>query len=228
MKVLAMDTSNQALSVALLDGDKMVGQVTLAMKKNHSITLMPTIDFLCQSCDVKPADLNRIVVAYGPGSYTGVRIAVTTAKVLAQTLGIELVAVSSLRALVPADLLKPVVSLVDARRNHVYAGFYQGDTVLHEEGYYAIESVLELVKDWSEVTFVGEVAAFEELIHQTLPHARIRATLPDAGVLAQVSDAQPILPHALVPNYLKRVEAEEQWLEKQGVEDHGESYIRRV
>ena len=120
MKVLSLDTSNQALSVALLEEGKMVGQVTLALKKNHSITLMPTIDYLFQACDWKPTDLERIYVAYGPGSYTGVRIAVTTAKVLAQTLGAELVAVSSLRALVPADLTGPVVALMDAGRFRIY------------------------------------------------------------------------------------------------------------
>ncbi len=228
MKVLSLDTSNQALSVALLEEGKMVGQVTLALKKNHSITLMPTIDYLFQACDWKPTDLERIYVAYGPGSYTGVRIAVTTAKVLAQTLGAELVAVSSLRALVPADLTGPVVALMDARRQHVYAGFYQDGEVLQPEGYYALDKVLELMATQTSVTFVGEVAAFETTIREALPQAQILPTLPDALVLARESQGSLVDPHALVPNYLKRVEAEEQWLMKQDSVDSGESYIQRV
>ena len=71
MNILAMDTSNKALSLAILENEETLGQVTLNIKKNHSITLMPAIDFLMNSLDLKPADLDRIVVAQGPGSYTG-------------------------------------------------------------------------------------------------------------------------------------------------------------
>ena len=94
MKILAFDTSNRALSLAVLEDKELLGQVTLNIKKNHSITLMPAIDFLMNSLDLKPTDLDRIAVAQGPGSYTGLRIAVATAKTLAHTLKIELVGVS--------------------------------------------------------------------------------------------------------------------------------------
>ena len=104
MKILAMDTSNKALSLAILENKELLGQVTFNIKKNHSITLMPAIDFLMNSLDLKPADLDRIAVAQGPGSYTGLRIAVATAKTLAHTLKIELVGVSSLLALVPEQV----------------------------------------------------------------------------------------------------------------------------
>ena len=102
MKVLAFDTSSKALSVAILDGEQLLADVTVNVKKNHSINLMPAIDFLMNSVDLKPADLDRIVVAQGPGSYTGLRVAVATAKTLAYALGIELVGVSSLYALAAA------------------------------------------------------------------------------------------------------------------------------
>ena len=86
---------------------------------------MPAIDFLMSSLDLTPKDLDRIVVAEGPGSYTGLRIAVATAKTLAHTLNIELVGISSLLALVPRQQEGLVVPLMDARRNNVYAGFYE-------------------------------------------------------------------------------------------------------
>ena len=63
MNILAMDTSNKALSLAILENEELLGQVTLNIKKNHSITLMPAIDFLMNSLDMKPADLDRIAVA---------------------------------------------------------------------------------------------------------------------------------------------------------------------
>ena len=88
MKLLAFDTSSKALSVAILEDEALLAETTLTIKKNHSITLMPVIDFLMQQVDLTPKDLDRIVVAEGPGSYTGLRIAVATAKTLAHTLGI--------------------------------------------------------------------------------------------------------------------------------------------
>ncbi|EAO75186.1 protein of unknown function [Streptococcus agalactiae COH1] len=121
MKVLAFDTSSKALSVAVLNNMECLATVTINIKKNHSINLMPAIDFLMQSIDLEPQDLDRIVVAEGPGSYTGLRVAVATAKMLAYTLKIDLVGVSSLYALTNGfsenDLLVP---LIDARRNNVY------------------------------------------------------------------------------------------------------------
>ena len=146
MKLLAFDTSSKALSVAILEDETLLAETTLTIKKNHSITLMPVIDFLMQQIDLTPKDLDRIVVAEGPGSYTGLRIAVATAKTLAHTLGIELVGVSSLLALVPDDLEGLVVPVMDARRNNVYAGFYQEDQLVAPEGHFPFEEVLEQVQ----------------------------------------------------------------------------------
>ena len=74
MKLLAFDTSSKALSVAILEDETLLAETTFTIKKNHSITLMPVIDFLMQQIDLTPKDLDRIVVAEGPGSYTGLRI----------------------------------------------------------------------------------------------------------------------------------------------------------
>ena len=114
MKVLAFDTSSKALSLAILEDKQVLAETTINIKKNHSITLMPTIDFLMASLDWTPKDLDRIVVAEGPGSYTGLRIAVATAKTLAHTLNIELVGMSSLLALVPYQQEGLFVPLMDA------------------------------------------------------------------------------------------------------------------
>ena len=83
MTVLAVDTSNQALGVALLDEDKIIGEYITNMKKNHSIRIMPAIQMLMKDCERTPRDLSKIVVAKGPGSYTGLRIGVTIAKTMA-------------------------------------------------------------------------------------------------------------------------------------------------
>ena len=231
MKVLAFDTSSKALSLAILEDKQLLAETTINIKKNHSITLMPAIDFLMASLDWTPKDLDRIVVAEGPGSYTGLRIAVATAKTLAHTLNIELVGMSSLLALVPNQQEGLVVPLMDARRNNVYAGFYEHAQPVFPEAHLSfaevLEQVLEQVKDVDQVTFVGEVGAFVEQIQEQLPQANYQETLPNAANLALWAwDKEADSLHDFVPNYLKRVEAEENWLKNHA--ESGESYIKRL
>ena len=195
--------------------------------ESHSITLMPAIDFLMASLDWTPKDLDRIVVAEGPGSYTGLRIAVATAKTLAHTLKIELVGMSSLLALVPRQQEGLLVPLMDARRNNVYAGFYENAKPVMSEAHLSFAEVLEKVKDAEQVTFVGEVGPFVEQIQEHLLQANYQETLPNAANLALWAwDKKADSLHDFVPNYLKRVEAEENWLKNHT--ESGESYIKRL
>ena len=227
MKVLAFDTSSKALSLAILEDKQVLAETTINIKKNHSITLMPAIDFLMASLDWTPKDLDRIVVAEGPGSYTGLRIAVATAKTLAHTLNIELVGMSSLLALVPRQQEGLLVPLMDARRNNVYAGFYENDKPVMPEAHLSFAEVIEKVKDADQVTFVGEVVPFVEQIQEQLPQASYQETLPNAANLALwACDKKADSLHDFVPNYLKRVEAEENWLKNHS--ESGESYIKRL
>ena len=227
MKVLAFDTSSKALSLAILEDKQVLAETTINIKKNHSITLMPAIDFLMASLDWTPKDLDRIVVAEGPGSYTGLRIAVATAKTLVHTLNIELVGMSSLLALVPRQQEGLLVPLMDARRNNVYAGFYENAKPVFPEAHLSFAEVIEKVKDAEQVTFVGEVRAFVEQIQEHLPQANYQETLPNAANLALWAwDKEVDSLHDFVPNYLKRVEAEENWLKNHT--ESGESYIKRL
>ena len=227
MTVLAFDTSSKALSLAILEDKQLLAETTINIKKNHSITLMPAIDFLMASLDWTPKDLDRIVVAEGPGSYTGLRIAVATAKTLAHTLNIELIGMSSLLSLVPRQQEGLLVPLMDARRNNVYAGFYENAKPVMPEAHLSFAEVLEKVTDAEQVTFVGEVGPFVEQIQEQLPQASYQETLPNAANLALWAwDKKADSLHDFVPNYLKRVEAEENWLKNHT--ESGESYIKRL
>lgn len=227
MKVLAFDTSSKALSLAILEDKQVLAETTINIKKNHSITLMPAIDFLMASLDWTPKDLDRIVVAEGPGSYTGLRIAVATAKTLAHTLNIELVGMSSLLALVPRQQEGLLVPLMDARRNNVYAGFYENAKPVMPEAHLSFAEVLEKVTDAEQVTFVGEVGPFVEQIQEQLPQASYQESLSNAANLALWAwDKKADSLHDFVPNYLKRVEAEENWLKNHT--ESGEPYIKRL
>ncbi|MBM7642815.1 tRNA (adenosine(37)-N6)-threonylcarbamoyltransferase complex dimerization subunit type 1 TsaB [Streptococcus loxodontisalivarius] len=228
MNILAFDTSSKALSVALFADETLLGEITINVKKNHSISLMPSIDYLVATCDLTPKDLDRIVVAQGPGSYTGLRVAVATAKTLAYALKIDLVGVSSLAALTDVAFDGLVVPVMDARRNNVYVGFYENGQSISPDRHASFESVLEEVKGREKVIFVGEVASFTQQIEEVMPHALIQETLPSAKLLVELGrnkDAEDV--DAFLPNYLKRVEAEENWLKNNEATGQAD-YIKRV
>ena len=235
MKLLAFDTSSQALSVALTEDDTLLGKIDLNIKKNHSLTLMPAIDFLMTNAGLQPEDLDRIAVAQGPGSYTGLRIAVTTAKTLASTLNIDLVGVSSLAAIAAnVDVAGKVVPLIDARRQNVYAGIYENGLSVSQEQHIELDTLMETLKTEETLTFTGELANFRELIAQTLPQAKFvenaERILPNAYQIARLGAGyEPVNVDTFVPEYLKKVEAEEKWLETHA-EDQGNDthYIHKI
>ena len=96
MNLLLIDTSNQPMSIALMNDDEVLAIKTTNSKKDHSSQLMPGIQSLFNESNLKKQELDGIVVAKGPGSYTGVRIGVTVAKTLAYALNTKLYGVSAI------------------------------------------------------------------------------------------------------------------------------------
>ena len=124
MNSLLIDTSNQPLSVALMQNDEVLAEITTDSKQNHSVQLMPAISQLFEQSKIAKQKLDAIIVAEGPGSYTGLRIGVTVAKTLAYALNVKLYGVSSLKALAATidHTDKLLVPVFDARRQAVYTG----------------------------------------------------------------------------------------------------------
>ena len=128
MNYLLIDTSNQPLSVALVKDDKVEAEINSNEKRNHSAQLMPAVEKLFESASFTKNEVDAVVVAQGPGSYTGLRIGVTVAKTLAYSLDAELYGVSSLKALaatIDSTSEDDIVPIFDARREAVYAGVYR-------------------------------------------------------------------------------------------------------
>lgn len=241
MKTLAIDTSNQTLAVAVVDGQEVLGQSQTMAIKNHSTALMPAIDGLMQAVGMAPKELEQIVVAKGPGSYTGLRIGVTTAKTLAQTLNIPLIGVSSLKAVAAncVGVSQVVVPLFDARRQNVYAGAYQWHNGTLEtrikDQHISLSELLAQLKavDGQEVLFVGaDTIKFKDMIEAELPTARINQVslwnYPNGVVLAAIAKEEaPVASiHDFVPDYLKLVEAEEKWLASH--EPGVDAYVEKI
>lgn len=238
MKILALDTSNQTLAIGMMAENKILGQIQTTLNKNHSTALMPALADLAIKVGVIPSDFDRIVVAKGPGSYTGLRIGVTTAKTLADTLKIELVGVSSLKTLAAncIGVTGWIVPLFNARRNNVYAGVYQWvegelQTVIADQHLALSDLLTKLAAQ--DVYFVGDdVADFQEEIEARLPKAQINAIpawqYPNGITLAQLGLLEEKVEeiHTFLPEYLKLVEAEENWLATHKV--GAESYVEKI
>ncbi|RDU34726.1 tRNA (adenosine(37)-N6)-threonylcarbamoyltransferase complex dimerization subunit type 1 TsaB [Neobacillus piezotolerans] len=226
MRILAIDTSNYPLGVAVIDGDKVVAEYITNVKRNHSVRIMPAIEAAMKEAELSPSDLNKIVVAEGPGSYTGVRIGVTVAKTLAWTLGIPLSGVSSLKVLAMAGRYFQgyIAPIFDARRGQVYTGLYK-----FENGRLAVveSDRLAMMDDWAEkladlqekTLFVGnDVSLHLETISGKMGEkAVISATAernPRPAELAFLGKNKPDADvHSFVPNYIRLAEAEAKWLE---------------
>ena len=241
MKTLAIDTSNQTLAVAVVDGQEVLGQSQTMAIKNHSTALMPAVDGLMQAVGMAPKELEQIVVAKGPGSYTGLRIGVTTAKTLAQTLNIPLIGVSSLKAVAAncVGVSQVIVPLFDARRQNVYAGAYQWHNGTLEtrikDQHISLSELLTQLKavDGQEVLFVGaDTVKFKDMIEAELPTAHINQVsfwnYPNGVVLAAIAKEEaPVASiHDFVPDYLKLVEAEEKWLASH--EPGVDAYVEKI
>jgi len=219
MLTLAIDMSTNILSLALVQDGTVLACFDEPTKNNQSAILISRVEELLKSKDFGATDLTRIAVAIGPGSYTGIRVGVATAKSLGYALSIPVAGVSSLAVMARASGVDTgiIVPMIDARRGTVFAGAYDGTgNVLIEENHYDLDDfLLQLNFSSDKVTFVGDAATLyqEKLLKQAenvLVVAENQFSQSKAAALAELasngSNKKNI--HALVPNYLRKTEAE--------------------
>lgn len=210
---LLLDTSNQALSVAVNRDSKMVAEINTNYKRTHSETLLDNIQKVLLIADVKKNEIDRIIVARGPGSYTGVRIGITVAKMLAKQLNIPLYSVSSLFVLAVSNHIRGnIVPLIDARRGYVYSAVYK----VEENDY------TEVIKP-EYIEFNTLTANIDEAVYLLNNQEKITIDIDDyTHVSPRISETERYenalkLEDAdqLVPDYLRISEAERNWQDNQ-------------
>ncbi len=220
LKLCAVDTSTSLGSVALFDGDVVVAEAAERVSNAHGESLLPMIDRVFRAAGLRPRDVARFAVGIGPGSFTGVRIAVATVKGIVLATGAELVAIRSLEALtarVPrAEGRVVVLAALEAIRGEVYVEAARGADVLGPVCLPPAE-----VPAWlapfstrnDELVVIGEgagrlrgelerfavrVSRIDEDPALALPHAR--------GVALAARGRGPIDPDALEPAYVRAPE----------------------
>lgn len=129
MRVLAVDTTTERGSVAVTEDDCIRGEVRLASSEGHSRRLLPAVDFLLHSLGLRPADVEAFAVTTGPGSFTGLRVGLSTVQGLALGADRPCLGMSALDVLAAriAGTAPASVALMDAYRGEVYGAVYDGE-----------------------------------------------------------------------------------------------------
>lgn len=177
MLALSIESATNSAAVALVDERRVLAERFLNIEKNHSEKLLPQIDGLLADSDISCEALDLIAVSIGPGSFTGLRIGLSTAKGLAYGWDLPIQGVNTLDAMahVLAGDAGCVVPLVNARRAEAYCGFYRGGErigdyeVLRADGIRAALTERGL----SDPVFIGDgVHAIRDDLQAAMPDAR--------------------------------------------------------
>lgn len=219
LKILSIDTSSNICSIALLEDTNTIQELNIKNAKTHSENLMPLLDKLLTTHHLDLEDIECIVCDKGPGSFTGIRIGIATAKALAQVRRIPVVGITSLQAL--AYQVSPergiICSIIDARNSNVYCGIFNKNHVLLQD-YVAdhIQNILPLLQKHSFITFVGDASLLHEIfLRENLSSHLIFSGIEDLSAsslgacgfiqfqLGNFDDAD-----SLLPLYLRKSQAE--------------------
>ena len=226
--VLGLDTSAKTCSVALLNGKEVTAEYTQNLPRTHSEKLMPLVDSIFKDTGRSPGELDAVAVSCGPGSFTGLRIGVATARAMAQGLQIPAMGICTLEVMARGvysygSLICPVM---DARRSQVYTALYSfkeksGELQeLHEPAALSLDYLKDVLQDYREpVIFLGDgllsygqelkEALGERFLEPASPLVYPRASLVAWGARERLLYGRGITSYLeLKPLYLRASEAE--------------------
>ena len=236
LSILSIDTSSQVSSVAVLSAERIAAEISMQGALTHSETLMPHIETALHMARVKKEELEGLAVSIGPGSFTGLRIGLAAAKMMAYALHIPLIAVPTLEALAHHYVCESVrlVPMMDAQKGNVYVQEFAWETGV--DGLTLREmhalSILPLTEVIAALTGTAQPAlllgdAMQKKNTIELPaHVRlapIHARMPRAACvglagLERLARGDVDDPVAIQPLYLRRSEAEVLWEKRHGAE----------
>lgn len=233
--ILAIETSSLVSSLALGNEDILKGELTVQAKLTHSEQLVPHIESLLAMCQIQKEELSSIAISNGPGSFTGLRIGLATATMLAYGLGIPLIAVETPLAMAYnlMYVTRPIVVWIDAQKKQVYEAIYRWDgtqmTSVQEVRVVQVEDRLAYMEEvQDEALFLGDGAhKYGKFLtekgcslapaHLAIPRAQ--SLLAAASMRWAKGEYDDI--HQVSPFYLRKSEAEVLWERKEAMKHGG-------
>ncbi len=237
---LAIETSGTIGSIALGRGADVIESRVFDTPRNHAAEFLPTVQTLCQQHHVEPNQIGHVYVSYGPGSFTGLRIGITAARMLAFSIGAKVVPVPTLEVIAQnaIELDSPpnkLAVILDAKRKRVYAATFQlcegsrRDEKIYSGTYLAVDEPAEvdpvayLSEQGKDCHVTGEgVACCREKIDSVgvaiLPDELHIPRAENVYILGhELANAGKFVnPRDLIPLYIRLPEAEEKWEKKHG------------
>ncbi|MFW6000976.1 MAG: tRNA (adenosine(37)-N6)-threonylcarbamoyltransferase complex dimerization subunit type 1 TsaB [Halanaerobium sp.] len=239
MLILGIDTSTDILALSIMEDQKLLGEYNLSLKRQHSEKLIPLIKEILALLNINPEDLDGVAVGIGPGSFTGVRIAITAAKMMGRINSIPVKGISTLEIMAAGVRAEYILPLIDARRNRIYYSLYRSnikDAGKNKKINYSVENLFdlaaaelsdlpEIIKEYKEkeIMVVGSrVEAAADILKKhkfNICSAETENNFPRAAVIARlgynyISKGKSDNIYELKPLYLKKAQAEINWQKK--------------
>lgn len=204
MKILYIDTTTSYLYTGIVVDDKLIAEIKEDFGKDLSSVALKMISEMLESNNIKPNDIDKIIVVNGPGSFTGIRVGVTIAKTYAYSLKKEIITISSLEAMALSGKdITFKVPIIDARRGYVYGAIFSNENhpVLKPQ-YIKLDTIKCAVEN-----LIGD---FTYISNQKFDGIDTESYSPNIEKIVNTfKDKQTENPHAVSPIYLKLTEAEE-------------------
>ena len=204
MRILYIDTSSSYLYAAIAEDSRLLCEVKREFGTSLSEEALPEIVNLFTMTNLTAKDIDKIIVVNGPGSFTGIRIGITIAKVYAWSLNIPITTITSLEAMMlSSKALTAIVPMIDARRRYVFSAIYdENKEVILKPQHIKMDDLNKELEKLSNYTIItkDELEEYEDKEEYD----------PDIlKIISYFKDKEPINPHAVNPDYLKLTEAEE-------------------
>ena len=203
MRILYIDTSSSYLYTAIVENDKLVSEIKEEDGQNLSQVALPRIVSMFEDNNLSPKDIDKIIVVNAPGSFTGIRIGITIAKVYAWSLNIPITTIYSLEAMAISSKNDTYhVPLINARRGYVYTAIYDKE---YNEVLKPCHILLTELQDK-----LKEIDNYEFISNDEFDDLELKEYIPNfEKIVNYFKDKENINPHAVNPEYLKLTEAEE-------------------
>lgn len=204
MRILYIDTSSSYLYTGIVENGKLLCEVKKEFGHSLSEEALPEIVSMFEKKELTANDIDKIIVVNGPGSFTGIRIGITIAKVYAWSLNIPISTITSLEAMMLSSEDNTIrVPMIDARRKYVFSAIYdENNNAILKPQHIKIEDLNEVLKNISNYIVITN-DEIEEFISKKSYEPNIEK------IVNFYQDKEEVNPHAVNPDYLKLTEAEE-------------------
>ena len=197
MRMLFIDTSGTDVSISIINDDKILVNINELVPNSHSIYTVNFIDKALKEAKLSANDIDKILVVTGPGSFTGVRIGVTIAKVYAYLRKIEVISVSSLKMLSLSCVHDYCLALINAKNDNYYLGLYdKNNEEVIKEQFNNKDMVLDIINKYNPTIVSDNDLVIDDIVIK-------KQKLDISNICSYYQNKKSVNTHLIVPNYLK-------------------------